>query len=849
MGSNVKCTQRNITLHVSRLANHPISERVYFIKQASCGIIGIMSRQQIVKLSRRDPGQHREAYKAGLAALAAQIRAGEQAAEMEWTAVFEQLANFYFANDTPALLQLVIETAVLPLKTATARQTRRYFQGVAAFRQDRYQAALDIFDTLLDSPDLPPNLQARTLNARAVICRLTGRLEEAMDGYQASLALWQQLGDDHYQGIVHLNLGIILYGLRRYHEADEQLRRAEQFFRAADSTAWLRKVQSELGLVQRDLGRWDEALAYFETYIEQSRAAGAEEDVGIGEANRGEVLLFKGELAAAKDALHKALRLLVSRTYRVDHLLYLGLAEQAAGDLIAAEQSYRQALAVAQEIERREILPHVHYHLGDVRRRLGDDAGALHYFEQAAAIIQETRTPLRDESLKISLLGRWQQVYEALVLHNLALGRVEAAFTWAERARARAFAERVKNQRGLVLSAAEVGAETQKGPGEVVVAVAAMQQVLPPDEMVLCYFTTGVLEQDMPLLRAIPADNPLRAHLLLPARTLLFVLTGPGLVVYDCPLDPNLFATGSPRGFRAQRFLQTAVLQRLSHDLLPVTEYGSRITLIPHGPLHRVPFTALLHQTDGPVLRYAPSSTMLARQRQQLRAQAAWGAPLSLALGYNSVSGGENGRFLRYTEAEVKQVAALLDGTAWTGPEPKKERLRMAAAACRWLHIACHGWFDDADPLASYLETGAGERLTAREVLRDWRLSTDLVTLSACETGVSQILRGDEPMGLVRAFLSAGARAVLVTQWPVDDLATFLLMSRFYTLVRAAETADLGIMLHRAQSWLKQITRAEAEAILHQAAIAPPPELAQLPAAAMPYADPIYWAGFILIGV
>jgi hypothetical protein len=587
----------------------------------------------------------------------------------------------------------------------------------------------------------------------------------------------------------------------------------------------------------------------FETYIEQSRTAGAKEDVGIGEANRGEVLLFKGELAAAKDALHKALRLLVSRTYRVDHLLYLGLAEQAAGDLIAAEQYYQQALAVAQEIERREILPHVHYHLGDVRRRQGDDGGALHYFEQAAASIQETRTPLRDESLKISLLGRWQQVYEALVLHNLALGRVEVAFTWAERARARAFAEGVTEQRRLVLSAAEVGAETQKGSGEAVVAVAAMQQVLPLDEVVLCYFTTGVLEQDMPLLRAIPADNPLRAHLLLPARTLLFVLTSTGLAVYDCPLDPNLFATGSPRGFRAQRFLQTAVLQRLSRDLLPVTDYGSRITLIPHGPLHRVPFSALLHQTDGPVLRYALSSTMLARQRQQLGTQAAWDAPLSLALGYNSVNGGENGRSLCYTEAEVKQVATRLGGTAWTGPEPKKERLRTAAATCRWLHIACHGWFDDTDPLASYLETGAGERLTAREVLNGWQLSAKLVTLSACETGISQILRGDEPMGLVRAFLSAGAQAVLVTQWPVDDLATFLLMGRFYTLVRGEETAALGTMLHQAQSWLKQITQAEIETILHQSAIAPPPELAQLPATATPYADPVYWAGFILIGV
>lgn len=781
--------------------------------------------------------------------LTAQVAAREPEAEAAWTAVFTQLANHYFANDTAALLSLVADAEKLGLVTAVARQTRHYFQGVAAFRQDRYDDALALFADLLTAPDLPPDLRARALNARAVICRHTGRLEEAMAGYRASLSLWQELGDDHYQGIVHLNLGIIAYGLRHYETADDHLRQAEAFFHAAGSTAWLRKVQSELGLVQRDLGNWEASLAYFDAYIAQSQAVGADEDVGVGEANRGEVLLFKGDLAGAKAALQTALRLLPGRAYRVDHLLHLGLVYQAEGNLAGAEELYRHALTLAEEIGRREILPHVYYHLADALRRQGQAEAALDIFAQAAAIIQETRAPLRDEGLKISLLGRWQQVYEALVLHNLDLGQVGAAFTWAERARARAFAEGMTNQRHSAPNLAEMDDKAQWEWGEDTVSLPEMLAALWPGEMVLCYFTTGVLEQDMPLLRAIPADNPLREQALLPPRILLFVLTDGGLTVHDCPLDPNLFATHSLRGFRAQRFLQTAVLQRLSRDLLPVMGSqlpdGQRsITIIPHGPLHRTPFTALLHREGGPALRYAPSGAILAWQRQRGTEPSGRG---SLAVGYNSVA--ENGRSLRYTEAEVQQVAALLGGAAWTGPEPKKERLRVTAVACRWLHIACHGWFDDADPLASYLETGAGERLTARELLADWRLSAELVTLSACETGVSQILRGDEPMGLVRAFLSAGARAVLVTQWPVDDLATFLLMGRFYAGIKeAGEAADLAALLHEAQSWLQQLTISAAQIILDRSAINPPAAWAGLPAEAAPYAAPEYWAGFILVG-
>lgn len=816
--------------------------------QNSClPLASIVSPEQLLfLLDASNPAQYRSSHEEAWAYLTGQIAAGNHAVEAVWTVVLERLGNFYFANDTRALLLLVAQVADLSLQTPLAVHTRRYFQAVAAFRQDRYDVARTTFDDLLASPDLTTVLRARSLNSRAVICRLTGQLEEAMRGYQASLALWQELGDAHYQGIVHLNLGIIRYGLRHYHEADAHLRQAEQFFRAAGSTAWLRKVQSELGLVQRDLGHWDVALAYFDAYVAQSRQAGAEEDVGVGEANRGEVLLFKGDLAGARTALQTALRLLVSRTYHVDHLLNLGLIYQAEGNLSLAEDYLRQALVLAREIERREILPHVAYHLGRVLRQRGEDESALRCFEQAATAIQAARAPLRDEGLQISLLGRWQQVYEALVLHHLAQGQAEAAFVWAERARARAFAERMGKQRQDAGVNVEAGESAPDDSADPIVRVAEVQAALPPDTTMLCYFTTGVLDQDAPLLQAIPADNPLREHLLLPACTLLFTLTRERLIAQDCSLDPNLLATRSPRGYTPQRFWQTSVLHHLRHALLPAndqwaTKHGARVVVIPHGPLHRVPFAVLLHASDGPSVVYAPSGAIFVAQRNRQIADAG-----CLAVGYNSSVDQEHS--LRCTEAEVQQVAELMGGQAWIGPQAKKDRLLEVAAACRWLHIACHGWFDDINPLDSYLETGVGERLTAREVLQNWTLQAELVTLSACETGISQVLRGDEPMGLVRAFLSAGARAVLVTQWAVDDVATFLLMGRFYELVKDAQKDDLGIILYRAQRWLQQITPGEAKATLARSAIEPPPDWATLPDETLLYAAPEYWAGFILVG-
>ena len=607
------------------------------------------------------------------------------------------------------------------------------------------------------------------------------------------------------------------------------MQQAETFFQKAGSIDWHHKTQSELGLVQRDLGNWEKALAYFNAYIAYSEAQEAWEDVGVGEINRGEVLLFQGNIAEAKIALQRALQLTVSRTYRIDPLLYLGLAHQAAAEWVQAETYYQEALTLAIAIDRREILPHVYFYLGDLLRRQGQDEDALNYWQEAAEVIQQTRKPLQDESLKISLLGRWQQVYEALVLHCLALGRESEAFAWAERARAQAFAE------GVAVAGERPYADN-------IISLAELQATIPTKTTVLSYFTTGVLEQDMPLLRAIPANNPLREHILTPAKTICFAITSTAVQLQECTIDPNLFATNSPRGFDATRFLKTAVLQRLHNDLIGSIR-DAHFVVIPHGPLHRVPFTALLSlNAQNTTLQFAPSGTIYARQRESLGVVEGETAVSCFAVGYNQI---EASRHLKYATEEARFVAHMMGGQAAVDGALSKAKLQHQATTSRYLHFACHGYFDDTDPLASYVMVGPDERLTAREVLENWSLQAELVTLSACETGISQILRGDEPMGLVRAFLYAGAKDVLVTQWPVDDLATFLLMRQFYEALQTNPT-DLPFALAQAQQWLREVTAVTIQEIMQAyAPFAPPSHWAD---ESTPFAAPKYWAGFILVG-
>ncbi|MCA9976068.1 MAG: tetratricopeptide repeat protein, partial [Anaerolineales bacterium] len=504
--------------------------------------------------------------------LAAAWQAGDEAA---FTAVFVQLANRYLVEDGAALAQLVATVGALPLTTAVAQQQLLYFRALVQRKAGAHAAAAATFDTLLAQPDLEAHLRARALNSRAICHRLLGQPEAALAGYAASLALWQQLDDPLQLGKVRHNMGIIHYQLRQYGAAEQHLRTAVNLFAAVGSAVWLAAAHNELSIVYRDLGRWDEALHYLGQCAAQFRADGLDDQLGLTLLNMGEIRLFQGELAAAKALLSEKLALIETQAYRVDAFLHLGLLHQAQGDLAAAEVAFRQALAEA--AERRDILPQVHYRLGDCLRLAGDEAGALAQWTTATAIVEETRQPLRDADLKISLLGQWQQIYEALLLLCLARGEVAQAFAWAERARARAFAE-----------AMQVAA-TADG----VVAAAAIQPVLPQGTAVYCYFTTGVLVHDVPLLRAIPTTNPLRAHLLTPPRTWLFVLTSQQVTAHDCGLDPNQLVMASPRGPQVERFLQEAVLARLHRALLPSLPLPAQLYLIPHGPLHRVPFAAL----------------------------------------------------------------------------------------------------------------------------------------------------------------------------------------------------------------------------------------------------------------
>ena len=244
--------------------------------------------------------------------------------------------------------------------------------------------------------------------------------------------------------------------------------------------------------------------------------------------------------------------------------------------------------------------------------------------------------------------------------------------------------------------------------------------------------------------------------------------------------------------------------QRLYERLLRPFDDGidrvARLALIPHGPLHALPLHILFdgrrHLVERCMVHYAPSLAMLGHLWSRPSAADLWTTDMFVA-GFGDDRAPQIEREARAVAARFRTARVHLGADAVTSAVVKA----MASARC--VHLACHGAFGGENPLGSGLALADGW-LTARRIY-GLRITADLVTLSACDTGRTHVGAGDELMGLARAMLTAGARRLVLAHWRIDDSTSADFMSRFYNglgdgmpppghVARSLREAQLGIL-------------------------------------------------------
>jgi hypothetical protein len=231
-------------------------------------------------------------------------------------------------------------------------------------------------------------------------------------------------------------------------------------------------------------------------------------------------------------------------------------------------------------------------------------------------------------------------------------------------------------------------------------------------------------------------------------------------------------------------------------SFLPALEGLPLVLLVPHGPLHGVPFHAM-RGPDGEFLaaRHAVvyNSSVSALVHLLERAPSAW-PPQALYVAATAAAQDDQAAF----ESDLELIPAVpwrsVDSDL--GPQrASKDRVLSRMAGHDVVHLTCHGYVDETDPLGSGLllsdglsrppapvsgQVSPGFLLTAREILATG-CDASLVTLRACSSGFQSVSnRGDELLGLTRALLYSGAAALLVNLWNVDRDSSRELVHLFY---------------------------------------------------------------------
>lgn len=455
-----------------------------------------------------------------------------------------------------------------------------------------------------------------------------------------------------------------------------------------------------------------------------------------------------------------------------------------------------------------------HHDRGWIALLENDRAVARLHFSAAIEAIESQRSSIGDDASKIGYVGNRLNVYRDLIDLLMEDGEYGAAFEAVERAKARALVDmlatrkRIGRERGTGAAALiaeldrleqqSIALVTLNGGGTATrsAQINATRKALRQESPELASLVTVGAPAIASIQGRLGADEALLEYYGYADSLYAFVVTRTSVDAFE--LD------GSDLGLAVSRF-RKAVQNYTDDSYRPVAREmydrlvrpladklsGKLLTVVPHGPLHYLPFAAL---HDG-------NQFLIDRFDMRL-------LPSASVLQFLDKPGNADQELLAFGNPDLGDPSLDLPGAqeetrvidqGWTGSRILLRKLaseanfKKFAPGFRYLHLASHGEFNPTDPLQSrmLLAPGEGEdgNLTVDE-LYSLRLNADMVTLSACETGLGDVASGDDVIGLTRGFLYAGAKSIVASLWPVSDQATAHLMKEFYAKLRQVPKAQ-----------------------------------------------------------
>ena len=687
-----------------------------------------------------------------------------------------------------------------------------------------------------------------------------GDYQQAFRAQRQSLEIAKSLNDKLRQAFIYNTLGLIHWTLNDSERALTNLHHSLDLATEMRSRIDIASAHNNIGLVHRKEKRFEKSLKSFNEALQQDIQLKSKWGQGYTHRNMGMSLMRMGNLDDAAGHFNQAMGFsseIGDRTNVVKIMLELGHLALERKQWQEAVPLFEKAYALSSEINVKEVSWRALRGQGFALIQLKKNDAAVKVYKEAVKIVDSMRAAIKVEEFQNGFLADKQDVYKELILLLLDMDNVEDSFQYAERAKSRSFIDLLGNQKISLKNdvsqklydaltrqkshireteeafAAARSAEKEeeaKGLREKLVAARSLYQNMLIDAKEQSPEISNFITVDAITLKTLYSlleDNVALVEYLVTKKELITWVVAEGNInAVRVPItEKDLNSLVADYRERIQKIApvedQAKRLHKLLVEPLQLFIKGKRMLgIVPHGHLHYISFSSLKNEEsylfERHPLFYSPSASVMQFTFKEKTTRSR--DIKVLALGNPDL--GDLNYDLPLAEMEANAIK-------WDFP--KIDVLTRENATESWLkknigdyqiiHVASHGEFDPINPLFSSLKLTRDKsddgNFEVNEVF-GLDIKADIVTLSACQTGLGDLVGGDELVGLNRAFIYAGTRAILSSLWRVSDISTAVLIKHFY---RNYGKEDKAESLRKAQLLVKRF-----------------------------YPHPSYWAGFNLTG-
>lgn len=667
---------------------------------------------------------------------------------------------------------------------------------------------------------------------------LLGKYQDSLSQISNARVIFQGLKDKPFLASCFLDEAELYSRLNRTEEAIGMAQKARREFQRlkmpyeqAESSALLGISLIKTGRLKPGIGLLQEAVKFFQKQRNEIKSAEIDSHIALAfvKQNRfgdAEKYLRRAQTIFARHHLYP--RMLSASIY------IAGLRYQKQ-DYAGAYQILNRAGKSISRVQLPWVLIPYYQLLGKVLAKMDRRAEASSTLKKAIHLVESIRSEIPAEDLRISFFQDKLDAFNTLIqlgLSEQTASGITHAFLIAERARSRVLQDLLEGSLEFREQPAQLSAllgqiETDSWRRSVEQAsgvrpahqtrittllrksqavkrniksselsLRQIQSVLETDQSFVCYYATG---DDLHAF--VVQSNQISAH--------------SGIAQMKDIRDRWQLLRFQMERARIDRSASEqeceSHLRSLGESLISplIQSIGKTrtLTIIPFGFLHELPFHCLKDKagyfSERYLFSYAPSASVY---RHCVRRKSSSNG--KLLIGYSD-------ELAPWINTEIAEIRAVFpDALTAIGDQARIQVLQQSNQA-GVIHIASHGRFQKNAPLLSGILLRDGW-LTIPQIYQ-LKLKADLITLSGCETGSHEISAGEELLGLMRAFLYAGAASLLVSLWRVSDNSTAFFMKEFYTALSSGR--------RKMEAWQSALLRTKEK-----------------------WPHPFYWGPFLLIG-